>query len=177
MSWEFEEDFTNTDPVSNGRPPNVSGPYHVKIGTTDLVTTSNGNDRVRWTNLVLDGDFTGCEIFDGINIPNTGDDKKDNFIRSLWISVLTSLGHSKKKLQKKLKISPKLLEGKDGYIQYTTKEDAGKDYAGVHWITKSQYDQLSKPQAEPKGVKLENTPDFDDDDDDDDDDPLDALDI
>jgi len=177
MSWEFTEDFTTTEPVSTGQPPSVSGPYHVKIGSTELKTNDNGNQRVRWTNRVLDGEFAGCDIYDGISVPSESHKDGGAFARSLWVNLLVNLGHPKKKVQKKLKIAPKYLEGKTGYIQFITKEDAGGDYADVKWISKAQYDQLSKPQAEPKGVTLESTPDFDDDDDDDDDDPLDALDI
>jgi len=184
MSWEFVEDLTNIEPVSTGRPPTVSGPYKVKVGPTEMTQSAAGNDRVRWTNLVLDGDFAGCEIFDGINLPNFDDEKTNKFIRSLWVNFLVAIGNPKKKVQKKLKIAPKLMDGKTGYIQFTTKEDAGGEYSSVHWITKSQYEALKKAAPAPEDVELEevntgtNVEEFeDDDDDDDDDDPLDALDI
>lgn len=183
MSWEFEEeqDFTSTEPVSTGKPPNVSGAYHVKIGSSELAETEAGNERVRWTNTVLDGPFKSCEIFDGINLPTFDKAKTNKFMRSLWMNVWISVGHDKKKAQKYKKIKSKYIDGKSGYILFTTKEDTGTDFSEVQWITKAQYDKLDKPEARPEGFEDEpegddGDTDFEDDDDSDDGDDGDPLD-
>jgi len=174
--WSFEEDFTHSEPVSTGRPPSVSGAYHVRIGVSEVKTSDSGNDRVRWTDTILEGDFAGCEIFDGISIPSASHKDGGDFARRLWVNLLVSVGNDRKKVQKKLKINKKKIEGKECWILYTTKEDTGGDYAEVQHITKARYDKLDKPEAKPEGFKQDTGgSDFPDDDDGDDGDPLDDI--
>jgi len=170
MSWEFTEDLSNSEPVSLGRPPDISGVYRVKIpkGTSEKYKTDSGNDRIRWGDLVMTGDYKGCEIFDGINIPNMGSEKSNAFIRRLWVNLHLALGKSKKKIQKKLKINSKAIEDIEFWIYYTTRQDTGSDFGEVKHLTEGQAQKLLKANGVPvKNVELE---------DDDDEDPLDALD-
>jgi hypothetical protein len=142
MSWEIEEDFSDTTPAVTrlGQSPPVSMPFEVTVDETEMRETRAGNKRVAMY-MVATGPtgFEGYEFMDGLNVP---EGPHADLQRRFWVTTLISLGHNASKLKKKLKISPSTIEGKTGYVYFTTKEDAGSEYYDVKWLTKKQYDKL-----------------------------------
>ena len=124
MSWKVEADFSSASEL-NAPPPREDGVYKVRIGPSELTTTGNGRQRVRWTNIVTDGPYAGCGIWDGLMLPNTGVEKSDKFFRDQWFTLGRALGIAAAKLHKLKTLSPKLIEGKEMYVKFVSAKVQG----------------------------------------------------
>lgn len=124
MSWQVDADFSSAGEL-NAPPPREDGVYRVRIGPSELTTTSSGKQRVRWTNTVTEGPSAGCGIWDGLMLPTTGVEKSDKFFRDQWFTLGRALGISAAKLRKLKTLSPKLIEGKEMYVKFVSAKVQG----------------------------------------------------
>jgi len=139
-SWSYEIDTSTAKVMSES--PKKKGIYKVKIGVTEHYVTDAGNDRIRWNATVEEGEFKGYTISEGINIPKDSSD----FANTVWVTFLASLGHDPAKLKKgKLKLSPKMIEGRTGYCDYTPSIGRGS-YPDKKWVLKNMYDMAQARQ-------------------------------
>ena len=141
MSWKIEIDLSSSNEV-NAPPPRKDGVYKVRLGRSELTTTSSGKQRVRWTSEVIEdlthnGEFMGAVVWDGILVPNTGVEKSDRFFRALWFTLGRSLGIPAAKMRKLGTLSPKLIEGKEMHIKYIAPKMKGA-YSDVTHLLPNQ---------------------------------------
>ena len=133
MSWQVDADLSSAGEL-NAPPPRTDGVYKVRIGPSELTTTSSGKKRVRWTNTVIEGPCTGCGIWDGLMLPTTGVEKSDKFFNDQWYTLFRALGLSHAKIGKIKVITGKLIEGKELYVKYIAAKMKGADSDVTHLL-------------------------------------------
>jgi len=144
MSFKFQADFTGKTPAGMGAPRD-KGPYKIRVIKAEQRETRAGKPRAFFTLQVMDSNYAGSTIFDGINIPR--DQQEAEKLAPFWLAMLTSLGKPLAKLQRKITISEKSILGNEGFVHYTPPVGEGS-YAQVKWISGDMYETLVSTRGE-----------------------------
>jgi hypothetical protein len=145
MTWNAQVDASTVYAFANE--PTKAGVFKVKVGTSEQVTSNAGNPRVKFTSTVMEGEFKGCQIDDGLNLEPW--DK----VRGFWGMFLVSTGVPrtglKAAIEKNKGLSPKLIDNKVAYVRFEPADrEVGKRYAKKDWVPAVVYEAWTARQAE-----------------------------
>ena len=140
MSWEIELDLSET----RGAPLKERGVFRVKVMTSELYTTDNGNKRIKFQGEVADGPQKGKSVGWGLMVPSDKMDWKNKLFRTF----LESLGYTPEEAKSmfsggKSRLKNSHVEGKEGFCYYTPSQGEGT-YPEVEWYNAEQAASVSR---------------------------------
>ena len=140
MSWEIELDLSET----RGAPLKERGVFRVKVMTSELYTTDNGNKRIKFQGEVADGPQKGKSVGWGLMVPSDKMDWKNKLFRTF----LESLGYTPEEAKSMLsggksRLKNSHVEGKEGFCYYTPSQGEGT-YPEVEWYSAEQAASVSR---------------------------------
>jgi len=192
--------------AANARYPDKEGAYKIKIVSFAEYDSKDDVARVVLHGMVVDGEFKGCMVQDGNNVPDPEDADRMKKLAPFWKAIYLSTGRTWAQVDKKFTTKWSHFQNKIAYVYYIPKSEENQ-YSDLTWITEEQYtsfnetavavasddieieddEETETPPPKPKRgrktaakKKAEPEPEpadvEEDDDDDDGEDPLDAID-